>query len=353
MNVVSRFEANLLRILHCLLGHAPAAQAVPLLLQRTPAPPCLSATAVGLVEDALAKGCTLLLTREGGWRKVRHVRGETVSDGRLWERTLPADLGLAFSQHTLAFLIWLTAEDPRAQETAWQLPLAELQPGDWLLFFSAHRVLREETELTGWCRDQAIFARNALCRLAYPEDFPAIGPDYRPWLEGVGGCILEALQPLLERRWVRLESSKGAVTDWQALQALGAAQEEVLEDFLCEAERAGRLDLAGFLLGTAARLLTPQARPHMWVSDAVRGAPPRMADRVAMQNAALALVRQVERFHDWEQQARSVGYLDEGYAASQLTKDSWERHGGARLHDRAQAIIRELDPLRVPAEGRS
>src|SRR4051812_38641568 len=72
MKVVSRFEANLLRILHFFLRRLPAEQALPLAAAGLKAPACLGRPAVGLVQDALAKGTVLLLARAGGWRRERH-----------------------------------------------------------------------------------------------------------------------------------------------------------------------------------------------------------------------------------------------------------------------------------------
>src|SRR4051812_37392059 len=99
MQTVSRFEANLLRLLYYFLRREPIERALPLVENRCQAPACLSRTAVRLVQDALAKGCPFLLGRRGGWMKERHLRGERVASGRLWQRTLPPDLGLAFSGH--------------------------------------------------------------------------------------------------------------------------------------------------------------------------------------------------------------------------------------------------------------
>jgi FtsH ternary system domain X6 len=356
MKVVSRFEASLLRILHFFLGQAPPQQAVPLVQSRCPPPPCLSRVAVELVEDTLAKGCTLFLARSGGWRQGRFVRADHVAGGRLWERTAPGELGLQFSRVTLDFLVWITAKDPREESTTgklaeatWLAPAAQLTPADWLFFFLVYRAIKHEAELARALAGEAGFGNNALCRLVYPEDFPPAALDaglgYDIWTAGIGGCILEALQSLLAERWLAVESGKARMIDWTALLALGEAQERVLDGFLDALERRGRLDLADFLLQATARLLSPGAAAHLWVSDAVRTAPPRMADRMQMQQAALALVHQVERFRDWERQARSVGYFDEGYQASQLTKEAWERYGGDGLHARAQAIIQELDPL--------
>ena len=69
MKSVSRFEANLLRLLHYFLQQAPVQQALPLLEAKLDRPRCLSRAAVELVQDALAKGIMLLLVRLGGWRR--------------------------------------------------------------------------------------------------------------------------------------------------------------------------------------------------------------------------------------------------------------------------------------------
>ncbi len=355
MKVVSRFEANLLRILHFFLGRVPREQAVPLLLNAHAQPPCLSATAVELVQDALAKGLTLVLARGGGWRRERHLRGDRVADGRLWERTPPAELGLAFSRHSLNFLVWVTAHKPATDKPGWAAPIKELSPADSLLLYLAYSALHGSlrgSEAAPLVSGPAL-SRNALCRLAYPDDFldPAEPlPDFAPWTTGLGACILEALQTTLAQRWLETERDKAHVGQWQELRARGRAQEAVLLAFLQAVETARRLDLARFLLRTLARVLTPGATADLWGTRVVQGGP-RMADRVETTQAALALVRQTDRFQRWERAARGVGFFDDGYEASQLTKTDWERHGGDDLHARAQTILRATDPLRVQTEG--
>jgi hypothetical protein len=126
---------------------------------------------------------------------------------------------------------------------------------------------------------------------------------------------------------------------------LGAAQERVLNAFLDAVEKAGRLDLARFLLRAAARLLGPYANTGMWVGG-LPSAGPRLADRAATYQAALAFVRRLDRLQSWERRARTVGYFDEGYAAAQLWKADWERHDGDALCERARGLVRQLDPLR-------
>jgi len=71
-----------------------------------------------------------------------------------------------------------------------------------------------------------------------------------------------------------------------------------------------------------------------------------LADRAETYRGALAFLRVLPRLQQWERRARSVGYFDEGYKASQLWKDEWEHHGGDALAERAQTIIKALDPMK-------
>jgi hypothetical protein len=131
------------------------------------------------------------------------------------------------------------------------------------------------------------------------------------------------------------------------MQALGRAQENVLSPLFDALEQTGRYDLARFAFDALTRLLPATAAARFWVGG-LSHAGPRLADRQSTYSSALAFVRQTERFKRWEQQARGVGYLDDGYAASQLWKQDWERYQGDELHARSQALIRELDPMHSP-----
>jgi hypothetical protein len=59
------------------------------------------------------------------------------------------------------------------------------------------------------------------------------------------------------------------------------------------------------------------------------------------------LPRHLERLHQWERRARGVGFLDEGYASSQVWKADWERYDGDELAARAAALVRQVEPLGV------
>jgi hypothetical protein len=347
VKTVTRFEANLLRILHGLLGRAPVEQVLPLVLNPMTQPRCLSRYAVLLVQDALAKGCVQWLARTGGWRRARHPRGDKVSEGRLWERTAPADLALSFSHHTLAFLLWLTASRPVMGTKSWRAPPEELTAADQLFLFLAHQVLRG-TEAGEGLRALPAVRGNMLARLAFPQDFlqgPALSvAEFLPWTTGVAACMLEGMQDLLGRCSIELESVKARINDWEAMQALGRAQEQVLTPFLDALEQTSRFDLARFILEANAALLPPDATAQFWTSG-LTSAGPRLADRSATYGAALILVRALDRLRDWERRARGVGYFDEGYAIAQLWKTDWERCQGDVLCTRAAAIMRQLEPL--------
>jgi hypothetical protein len=348
--MVSRFEANLLRILRFLLRWGRSAPVRDLVTSEDTRPPCLSRACVELVQDYLAKGVVALLTRLGGWRRQRFLRDGKVAEGRLWDRTPPQELGLTFSRHSLEFLIWITAENLRDKEAVpWNPPENELTVGDLFLLYLAYRVLRDERGAS-LLPPRSPFVTHGLCRLAYPEEFIK-GPvrcrlaTFAPWVTGVGACILEALEGELGVRFLVIECEKGNIQDWKYMQALGHSQQEVLSCFLEAVEGAGRLDLARFLLPVLTQLLPEGATAKTWLGGILNKSGPRIADRLATYGAALTLLRQVHRLRQWEQQARGVGYFDEGYAASQLWKAAWEQWEGDTLLGRAQEVLRAMEPL--------
>ncbi len=296
MQTVSRFEASLLRLLGYFLRREPPERALPLLEDRCAAPPCLNRNAVNLVKDALAKGCVSLLARRGGWRRERFLRGERGIEGRLWERTPPAELGLTFSAHTLDFLVWITAKRPGDTDPPWRPREGDLTVGDRLLLYFAHEGLRNVAEGLGAAalRSEQPFVEHGLCWLAFPEDYAAaplgVRPNFSPWTNGAGAFMLEALQPELARRWIEVEGSKERLAEPQAMRVLGLSQERVLTAFLDALEQAGRLDLARFLLRAAAVLVGPQAHAGMWTAR-LQMSGQRVADRAATYQAATVFLR--------------------------------------------------------------
>lgn len=350
--VVSRFEANLLTILQFLLRRVPESRALPVILKAHPRPQCLSRACVDLVQDTLAKGTMLLLARGGGWRQERHLRNGAVVEGRLWERTPPDELGLHFSVDALAFLIWMTATELPAKDGGGldEPDPGKLTMGDWLLYHHAYAALRLTT-VGPMLRGQLRFQANALCRLSFPADFahpvPKARCDLHPWTAGAGGSILEAMQEYLRARWRNAEANKERL-DPRRLRPLGQGQERLLSALFDAVENAGRFDLARFFLLALADVLA-DSQAYQWLGQvSVTGL--RIADRVALYRAALAPVVMLERLHDWEQQARGIGYFDEGYAAGQLFLADWEAQHGDDLVAHGQNLLRRWGAWQAPTK---
>ncbi len=343
MRSVSRFEANLLGVLQCLLQRAPRQRALQLIGQLRP-PPCLSRAAVELIQDHLSKGCVSLLARTG-WRRDRHLRGSEIREGRLWTRTPPEELALSFSRHSVGFLMWLTSGSFQDEKARWKPSAQELTSGDHLLFYWAFQALRHAEMIKKLHRHEC-FTGDALCRLAFPEDFAHVEtlPDWNPWTTGVGSHILEALQLPLSERWLELEGAKEQISDCKRMSDLGKSQERVLGSFCDAVTAAGRRDLARFLLRTLSLLLRDRPPAGRWIGKLdVRAL--RLADRLGTYRAALALVRHGEVLRDWERESRLVGYFDEGYAASQLWKSDWDDFGCEETFEHGRRILSEIEPL--------
>jgi hypothetical protein len=364
--VISRFEANLLEILRFFLRKGSVERVARRILDPCEQPRCLSRAAVELVKDTLAKGYTSLLangreettakgypsflTLPGGWRSERYLRGIRVAEGRLWQRTDPEELGLTFSRHTLDFLIWVTAAKLSDSDLRWWTTKGRtLTLGDQLLLYYAYGGLRQvrggSVQEPG---KKSVFAGNAICRLGYPGDFANAPADvefsFGPWLSEPGSWILEALQGELASRWVAAEEQKEKEPSWTYMQAVGRTQGQAVSAFLDAIDGAGRRDLARFLLAALARLLAEGVTAERWLGGMkFRGT--TIAERTETGRHALVALRQLGRLRQWAQEARGVAFFEENYAASQLYKADWEHWQGEALHARAEAILREVEPL--------
>ncbi len=352
MRVVSQFEHDLLQLLQCFLGRGPQSTALAIIQKQQAEPRCLSRDCVELAQDMLTKGIVAMLARQGGWCRQRHLRGEGVKNGRLWERTKPADLGLKFSGETMRFLIWLVGNKPGAEgQSRFPLDRRRQTAGDLLFLFLAYEALNK-TDWQAVLQQYAVFARHGLIRLAYPENAAesnyaatnSTEPDFQVWVTGPGSCVLEAWQNKLADRWVNLESSKANYRDAQRMRSLGQRQQQILEHFCTAVREAVRPDLTRFLLIAAGRLLAHNPPVQNWIGGLdVQGL--RLADRLECYRAAGAFLRHLDVLAEWVLQAQSVSYFEETYRASQLFKSDWEHANGATLHERARAMLRALEPL--------
>jgi hypothetical protein len=348
---VNRFEYNLLRILRFLLGHMPAEQAMNLVYAKAMAPPCLSPACLRIAEDTIAKAVVQFLVKSGGWRKERQLRGEAVTEGRVWERIPLVERSLRFTPGVVSFLIWLTAEKPTETREVWDVPSVG-EAGDELFFALAMEALRAEPAIGELLTEKRTFRTNPLCWLLNANAFanrddPA-PPDFAPWTAGPRAVILECLQPLLAQRWIRSERAKGQLADWRIMRRVGSAESAALAGFLAACEKANRRDLARFLLKVNGTILAPEnLTVGFWTGGLQGQGPPRLADRLETQRLALGVPRQMETLERWNRQAQGVGYMDEDYAASQWWKTEWETHRGDALTAKSRALWDELQPLRT------
>ena len=354
MKAVSRFETDLVRLLHALLGRAPIEAVAPTIAARQERPACLSPAAVDLIRDSLAKGYAWRLARAGGWRRDRTLRDGRAASGRLWERSTAEDLAPSFSGQSLEFLLWLASDDPGDRPSRWEPDSSGLSVGDLVFLLFAYEAIRP-TGFGPTLRTLASFRDHGLCRLAFPDDFAdnrgRDTPDMTRWASGPGAAVVEALGPWLGTRWAEIEEARAGLADPAALGNLAASQESVCDAFLGAVDAAGRRDLTRFLLDAADAAIGPGRRGKDRFHERAMNHL-RLADRAALRRFSLVLFRAVGRLGSWEREARDVGYFDEGYDAAQLWKSDWEARGGGDLADRAAALVREADPLGAPAGNR-
>lgn len=338
MKAVSRFEANLLRVLRGIVQQTPIADLLEKPLAR---PRCLSGDAVLLIEDTLRKGIVQWLARQG-WRRERFLRDGRPSDGRLWQRTPPTSLGLTFSPYALEFLLQFVSGTvgttvARTDDTTL---------GDRLLFCLALDAVKAKPLVSTLEKNWTPLHEDGLCRLAFldelPDGVPPFRIDWRSWTAAPGASILEALQGWLAHRWVELERHKENISTAARMRKLGATQERVLGEFFAALDQAARRDLARGFLVAVRRLLEDAPPARRWIArlDVTRE---RLADRQRLYQDALAFVRRLDHLRGWQQQALGIGYGDENYAASQLWKADWELFDGERLCQRAAAMRREIE----------
>jgi hypothetical protein len=346
--LVSPFEDRLIKIARAIVGQAPMDAALPLIAEKVARPAAISSSAANLVSEALIGGSILYLARVGGWRRDRFLRDGQAQDGRLWERTAPADLALRFSEHSVDWLLWLTAQRPDDVASPPALPPDRLTPADQLLLFLSYAALRD-SEFTLHLRLIPAVAANGLIRLGFPDDFVSATatPQFGSCVDGVNVATLEAHEFWLADRWIDIERHKREIGDWPALAALGHEQERILIAFGACAESAGRPDLLRFLLRVAEAVLPDDVSKDQFCGGLQGAGPVKLAERIDVLRRAVAVPRYVLRLRDWERRARSIGYLDDGYASAQAWLSDWERFSGDELAKRAEAVVTDVEPLNL------
>jgi hypothetical protein len=288
-------------------------------------------TAMGLLQQILARGVSVELLRRGGWetrRTLAVVQGESqVARGRLWERH-PRLPPLHFTRASFQLLSWLRAEDVADPKKLLQFKAPTSVADELLVYFAAEQVIKAGGDLK-----QPAFLHSPLCQLAFvnhlagPEPLPTL--DFRPLTSGDGAIMFEALQSELARRLVDIEKARHECVMLDAMVRIGAAQDQVFAGLFRAVDLAEprRRDLAGFVAEAARSLLAKGPEricpDHRWWVEALDLRAP-LAARQAAFSAAATFLRTIGQIGRWLDDAGLVAHFDEDYVAAQLLLSSWE-----------------------------
>lgn len=322
---VTRAEANLLVLARSAVGLVPATEVHRLLASSMETPARLGPTARGLLADTLSRGVVLTLARQGGWYDV--------GGAPLWDRVSAPPL--EFTGTLVRLFQWLlqtalveTRGAPLPQTRA--LTLAES-----IVVTSLMDRLRT-SPFAGALSRQPVVREAPLVVLAHAAELASHGPLPVPDFDvATLGTAIEGLRALLARNWAAAEDAKALVADPSTLTRIGLAQQQVLEAFLAAVDLAGRRDLASFLVDAGAEVLrvprTAEDRVRSLSVDAT------LRDRTEARRRAAAFFRALGQLRTWDQEHRSVRFIDDGYTQAQRLLVDWERLGDAGFSAAQQA----------------
>lgn len=341
--VVSRFEQRLILIARSLLGIGSSESLAIWLGEKLVAPPCLSPVSVRLVEETLAKGVVRRLA-EMGARSERFVFGGQVVSGTLWERVPIERRRLHFSRNVMAWLRWAAEHnvvDPPAMPN---IDEPALTLADRLFFaLAAQRLTKLGHGLFQNVARNPVFCRNGLIWLEHHELLArcrVLGkPDFSRWFAPDHQWALEVWQEPLGEAWTSTAFACASETDLEDLRRVGDAINRVADDFSIASTAAERRDLGRFWLAAARNVAVRGGfESDRWFGKVSLAALP-MHQRQQVYRLGLAMPRIVtERLTVWNREARNIGFLDDGYAASQLFKSDWDRLAG-------DSVVRHVMPL--------
>lgn len=347
MREVSQFEANLIRVLRCIVSGSSPDGVLEIVRRESSRPKCLSRDCVELAKDALRKGVPRRFAKLG-WKRERFLQGdaEKVAEGRLWQRWDGESRQLNFSGAVLEWLIWITAEPLPESNKKCRVALEDCPLGDQLFLLLAFETFCDSPASKAVC-GQPVFRAHPLVPLCFPlaalrtKMEPASGLNF--WFELDRAWVLEALQGKIHERWLRFERARAGETQWQTVQKMGELQQRVLDDCLSAAESTRRWDLVRFVMTTAVASLS-EIDFHRAASELdLTGL--KLSQQQEVREASLTLLRSLNRLARRQEQARTIGFYDDGYDASQLWKSDWERWNGDAVCRQARDIVQSLAAL--------
>jgi hypothetical protein len=349
MRVVSQFENDLLRILQGVVSRAPIDQFRSQLVRKQLRPKCLGRDAVELIEQSLAAGLVMRMTRSGAWQSDRHLRAGRLVQGNLWQRTPPHELGLSFSAASIDLLVDLTVTQncdsmPSRVANSNQAAI-DCTLGDRVLQYCIAHATAELPLLSEWYRQEPLIS-NELIALAMPDRYAAAEAfavlDFEAWMTGTKAIMLEALQPEFGESMLRLGHLKSQLADPGQVEQLGIHEDRVFNAYLTAARKQRRPDLCQFILVAGNQLLSNTTSVRQWF-PCLDVSKLNVSQRAATYRSGASLPRAICQIGDWHRESRSIGYFDEGYVESQWLKSCWEQVGGNQLRQQAERVLKELD----------
>ena len=302
-----------------------------LMVEGWPVPAKLSPRGLRVLEDTLGKGAVLWLTRQGAWRD------------RLWEKRPPPPIG--FDSTTVQVLQWML-EQPLGHEGANPLRLVKAPSIGCELVLLAALASSIETAAERQLASQPAVRASPLCRLAFPIPLALAGGSELTVpleLDAAQQFALEALQPALAKWWRAGERLKARLLLPADVLRSGLAQARVLDALLLWAEANDQRERCTFLL----EALAPMLHERTTVADFVAPFDDRvpLRDRQAARRAAGAALQGVARLKAWDEAARTVRFIDDGYEAAQARVKAYEAVFGPARFAIARRVRDELDAL--------
>ena len=343
---VAASEADLIAMTRALT--APHAHDVWALLAGSRTLPAkIGPTCAGLVGDALTQVWPALWRRDGARPGSAIAKGNVVR-GRGWERT--AITPLAYSQATIALLRWMVAMPLATAGNVEKLVSAKLAIGDQVVIYLALD-LAAGTPAQSTIAAQTLVRQAPLAWLGFPHLMAGTPPPFASLVTGAGATVVEALALELAGRWRTIELGKRTTTDPDALIRLGANQDAVLQGFMAACDKAGRRDLAQFVLDAVQPLFERNIAPIPTDLDLTKPLSVRAAARLG----AGALLRGVQLWTQWDDAHRGVRFLDDDYQAAQLLLSRFERIGRTGADRTAQWLgeLASLAPTTTPGPGQA
>jgi len=299
-------------------------------------PDAIGPTCEALLAEALEQIWPALWRRDGAAPRASIVNTK-VARGRIWERYPVTPL--VFTPATLALLRWLVGSPLAMGGNVPNLDAKQLSIGDQVAIYLA-------LDLAGDSAPQRVIARQPtvlrapLAWLGFAHLMTGDLPDFAPLVTGAGAIVVDALGKELADKWRAAELAKRALDNPDELLAFGRAQSQTLDAFMAACDKAGRRDLAGFVLDAARPLLERNVSPAPQVLDPTKPLSTRSEARLA----AGGLLRGVRRWATWDEQHRGVRFIDDEYDAAQLLLTRFEPIGRTGS-DVAAQLLSELATL--------